>query len=337
MSNRQDQPYGVISLTLKRWNRGILITLLLVAFTLRALPLDVQGLWRDEVDALRFATAPLEELLGNFDRPGWNGPLYFLILRGWILLTGRTAFAMRYFSLLWSIVGIALFYVLGRRVVGQKTALWALPLVIFSPYLVWYAQEVKMYTWVPTLVLLALYALDRACTRPRWVWWAVVLATTSMAFYSHILAALLIPVEVIWFLLHPRRQRRAWIGGLITLALLTLPYVPLLRWQWREVWKIRETGFPTFTLEEMIQILLTGWSTGIAAWASGAGAIFFSTLALFGLVAVIYWQGLRRELTLLTWLLLPLFAIWAVSQQGPIFTDRYLIWTAPAFYLLVSA
>ena len=39
---------------------------------------------------------------------------------------------------------------------------------------------------------------------------------------------------------------------------------------------------------------------------------------------------------LVVWLLLPPLALWLVSLNRPIFTDRYLIWVAPAFYLLVA-
>ncbi|MEA3309082.1 MAG: glycosyltransferase family 39 protein [Chloroflexota bacterium] len=306
---------------------------------MRAVSLDAQGLWRDEVDALNFATAPWAEMLARFTQPGWNGPLYFLLLRGWIVLTGRTAFAMRYFSLLWGILGVALTYPLGKRLAGHRAAVWAVLLTGFSPYLIWYAQEVKMYTWVPALVLLALYALERACERPRWGWWLLVLMATSFAFYSHILAALLIPIEVLWFLLQPHRHRRAWLGGLLTLGLLTLPYLPLLRWQWPLVFQTRQTGYPAHSLCEMAATLAAGWSAGMGAQGQPFLAWGYLGLAVLGLG----WLFLNRRgkwrygLLLTGWLTLPLLVIWAISLRAPIFTDRYLIWTAPAYYFLAGA
>jgi hypothetical protein len=74
-----------------------------------------------------------------------------------------------------------------------------------------------------------------------------VVVATSFAFYSHILAALLIPVEILWFLLYPRRDRYAWRGGVLALALLTLPYLPLLKWQAGLAFTTRQTGFPNYT------------------------------------------------------------------------------------------
>ena len=167
------------------------VFLTLAAFTVRAVSLEAQSLWRDEVDAMRFATAPLEEVLSNFTRHGWNGPLYFLLLRGWIGPTGTSMVALRFFSLLFGVLCVPLVYALGRRLFDRPTSLVAALLVTASPYLTWYSQEVKMYTLVPALVLLAIYALRRAVEGGGWYWWAVQIVATTLAVYSHILAAIL--------------------------------------------------------------------------------------------------------------------------------------------------
>ncbi len=314
--------------------RGWWVFLLLVAYAVRIATITAQGMWRDEVDALRFATAPWSELLATFTRPGWNGPLYFLLLRLWTMGVGSSAFALRTFSLLWAILSLPILYHLGRRLVGHAAPI-AVLLFAAAPYLVWYAQEVKMYTLVPFLVLMALYALERAA-RGEGRWWWCVLVATSLAFYAHILAALLIPVEVLWFLLMPARSKRAWRGGLLTLAGLTLPYLPLLRWQLPLLFQERITGYPDLPLRVMAETLLNGWSSGIVGWYAPTAAALFAlllTAGTFWLIAV----RPRHAMRLWIWMALPLLGIWLVSQRGPIFTDRYLIWSAPAFYLLIAA
>lgn len=317
---------------------GWLLALVGLTFVLRIVFLDTQSLWRDEVDALNFATAPWPELLSNFLRPGWNGPLYFLLLRGWVALTGRTAFALRFFSLLWGVLEAPLVYGLGRRRLSPRAARWAALLTAVSPYLIWYAAEVKMYTWTPLLILLALYALDRACACPRWGWWIVVGVALSLAVYSHILAALAIPVAVLWFLLHPRRHRRAWIGAAATLALLTLPYLPLLAWQLP--WATQErgvTGFAPLTLSQMALNLLVSWSTGVPGLGRSVGAWVYGALALLGGIGLARRGQWRAATAFAVWICIPLGGVWWLSLRGPLFTDRYLIWAAPAFYLLLGA
>ena len=68
--------------------RGALLLVILLAFACGSPGLTAQSLWRDEVDALRFSTLRPRRLLRNFTRPGWNGPLYYVLLRGW---AGRPA------------------------------------------------------------------------------------------------------------------------------------------------------------------------------------------------------------------------------------------------------
>ncbi|MBN1249081.1 MAG: glycosyltransferase family 39 protein [Anaerolineae bacterium] len=316
--------------------------ILFVTFLLRVGSLDAQGLWRDEVDQWRFAFQSLPELLGNFLKPGWNGPLYSPLLRAWVGVAGQSVFAMRLLSVFWDVLGVGLAVALAQRLAGRRVSLAAGLLIAVSPYMTWYAQEIKMYTWVPMLVLLALYALDRACRQPRRAWWLVVFAATTLAIYSHILAALLIPVLGLWFLLHPMRDPRAWLGGGVVLGALTLPYLPLLAWQWPLLWQTRETGYPDLTFGEMASALLNGWSAGVSQGAWGTPEVLLAitvgttAVASVGLGWLWVGRGPRRSKQLGLWLALPLVLVWAISQRGPIFTDRYLIWSLPAFCILLA-
>jgi hypothetical protein len=312
-------------------------------------------------------------MLATFTRPGWNGPLYFLLLRGWVALTGTSEYAMRFFSLAFGVLCVPLIHVVGRRLFGRQTGLLASLLAAVSPYMTWYSQEVKMYTLVPALALLAVYSLRRAIEGQGWHWWAVQIVATSLAFYSHILAALLIPVQILVYLAWWPRARRQWAGALISLACLTLPYLPLLAWQAPLAFQTRQTGFHPYSLGEMVEILLNGWSLGISGWGWPWGAILMGALATWGAVrplrgldqAALPSIGKSREsrereagstvtatsvhpttceklstignrLALVCWIAVPLLAVWIISLRQPLFTDRYLIWTAPAFYLLAA-
>ncbi len=327
-----------------------LLLLVMVGFFVRAISLDAQSLWRDEVDALRFATAPWAEMVNNFTRPGWNGPLYYLALRGWIAAAGASEYAIRFFSLFFGVLCIPLMYVLGRRVFDCTTGLVSALLAAFSPYFVWYSQEAKMYTLILALTLLAVYGLRRALDGGGPRWWATQILATSLTFYSHILAALLVPVQAAIALIWWPLLRKSWKGALVSIACLTLPYLPLAVWQAPLALQARETGFHSYTLRQMIVILLNGWSTGIRGWGGSWAAALMGLLAVLGAAASTPWlsaepqaeQGsggtrpLRGHWAALIWLTLPLLCLWLISIRQPLFTDRYLIWTAPAFYLLIG-
>jgi len=310
----------------------------LIAFGLRALSLDTQSLWRDEVDALRFAQEPWRRLLSNFTRHGWNGPFYFVLLRLWVRVAGTTETALRFLSLFFGVFGVPLAFVLGCRLVDRTTGTVAAFLIATSPYMTWYGQEVKMYTFVTALALLALYSLRRALDGDGWIWWAVQIGATSLAFYTHILAALLVPVQCALALIWWRRTRKQWGGAVVSLCLLTLPYLPLAHWQVPLVFQTRDTGFTKYTLEEMVSILLDVWSTGMTAQGGMWPLLLSGLLALIGLVKLTLVTRERRSaIALLAWAAIPLLAIWAISTRQPLFTARYLIWTAPAFFLAIAS
>jgi len=312
------------------------LLLALAAYGLRLHGLTAQSLWRDEVDALRFALASPDQLLSTFSQPGQNGPLYFLLLRGWVALAGSGEFSLRYSSLLPGVVSVALTFALGRRLFGQRVGLMGAALVAASPYLVWYGQEVKMYALLTALALLSLYGLHRA-TGGRARWWIVVVIATSLAMYNHILAALLIPLQAALLLVWWPGGRRAWLGAAAAFAALTLPYLPLLAWQLPMALTPAETGYPFMPLQTMLMVLLNGYSIGLVPWGSTAVLLPFGLLMLVG--AVTQAQAPRRQrdvAALLLWLFLPVVLVFAISLIRPLFTDRYLVWVAPAFYLLVA-
>lgn len=400
----------------------ILVALALVAFGLRASSLTAQSLWRDEVDALCYAyefphllvEALAPEQAGDLQTPcacppppittDWtagtlqeravgllgamirqNGPLYYFLLRGWVALAGHTEYAMRFFSLLLGVLCVPLTAALGTRLIGRNAATVAAALMAISPYLVWYGQEVKMYTLVPALVLLALYGLRRGMDEGG-MWWAVQVGATTLLLYTHIWGALLIPLQILWLLVEWPRWRPRWRAALAGMALLTLPYLPLALWQAPAVLARRETGFPHHTLGEMALILLNGWSTGILSRGWPWGALACGGMAALGLFLGLSRPAVRQKAEsgqplggqppggqpqggqppggqpqglplripapegqpvaaglapalhfLALWLTFPLLVIWLISLRQPLFTDRYLIWCAPAFYLLAGA
>lgn len=331
-------PSAIISLRAGAGNAWLLAALVLLAFGLRVAGLDAQSLWRDEVDAVRFALRPMGEVLSTFATPGQNGPLYYLLLRPWLAVAGSGEFALRFFSAAMGVLAVPLVARLARRLPGAEAwpALGSLAalLAATSPYLVWYGQEGKMYTLVVVLVLWAMELYLAALRHGGWQRWLLAVAATSAAFYVHLVAALIVPVQALVFLLHDATVRRArWRPWLASLAALTVPYLPLLAWQLPLLAQGGETGYAFVPLHKMAFSLLAGYSLGVvqeaAPWAL---AVFLLALLLSALLA-------RRPgwAMLLCWLLVPVVAFFAITLLRPIYTARYLIFVLPAYLLLLAA
>lgn len=207
-----------------------------------------------------------------------------------------------------------------------------------------------MYTLVLALALLAIYSLRRALEGGGWRWWLTQVAATSLVLYLHILAVLLVPVQMLLSIAWWARTRNHWRAALVSFASLSLPYLPLAFWQAPLALDVRETGFHFYSLDQMVVILVNGWSTGIAGWGSTWASVLMSLSAAGGLLSGARYlspfvvcgeesqsrNGIGHHFALLIWVSVPLLLVWLTSLRQPLFTDRYLIWSAPAFYLLVA-
>jgi mannosyltransferase len=329
---------------------GALIALTLVAFLLRTPHLAAQSLWRDEVDVIRLANESLPQLVRNLARAGHNGPLYYLLMRGWLKLVGEGEFALRYPSLCFGILAVPLVYRAGRGLVGGQAATLTAALVAISPYLVWYSQDAKMYALVTTLSLLAITCQLEALANGRLRCWAGFVFFASLSLYVHLLSALMIPVYLAAFVLAwPRDREQRW-GGLVSLGLLILPYLPLALWQLPLVQDSYETGHPFYPIDQMLSLLFNLHARGVAMvgnWLVVAAFLFAILAGLFLSGEVSLWRCLvsnwpivssriHPRLFLSLWLLLPIALIYLISLRAPVFEPRYLIFIAPAFYLLTG-
>ncbi len=343
----------------------LILALTGLAFALRAGGLTAQSLWRDEVDALRFSTQALPALLEMFRRQGENGPLFFLALRPWLAAAGTSEFALRFPSALAGTLATPVLYALICRLTVRLSAhdearqrgaaLIAAVLLTTAPYAVWYGQEAKMYAalllWMPLTIYLTVRASwDGGAWR-----WLLLYCITSLGFYLHLLAALAVPVQAVWLLLLPslaQERSPGWargrrLIGLLYLALLLLPYLPLARWQ-APLWLAADTqtGYPFVPLPSVLLVVWVAFSRGILP-VTDAATLLPMTLAL--LAGAGLWAALRRPGgdglgrrrwivigLLLVWLLWPPIGIYIISLRRPLFADRYLIWALPAFLALAG-
>jgi uncharacterized membrane protein len=324
--------------------------LLLLAFALRLVGLTTQSLWRDEVDALRFSQEPLPSLVANFWRPAWNGPLYYVLLRLWVHVTGETSFALRYLSLCFGVLSVALTYRLVRAWFTPLVGGLAAVLMASSPYMVWYGQEAKMYALLCAVVLATLYLYWLAVQHGGWLLWGAVWALLWTGVAIHFMAGLLVPVLVVHYLVWWPIARRQREGALLVLAGVILPTAAILPWAIELLITGGDIGHRFVDLPAMIVTLLHAFGRGILA----TGRTWPMGLALFGLLAGSLLRssgGLlptgderpngrlgqgRQVLALWTWLVVPVLGLYAISLRVPLFLDRYLIWIGPALYALIG-
>jgi uncharacterized membrane protein len=312
-----------------------------LAFALRVSGLDIQSLWRDEVDVIRFSAFPLNRLARLFVAPGQNGPLYYLLMRPWLDLVGRSEFSLRFVSAAFGTLAIPLIYRLGRRLFPTlpSVALISALLAATSPYLVWYGQEGKMYALVVALILLSMERYLAALELGGWHRWLLCVISTSVAFYVHLIAALIVPVQVLIFFFWSTEARKVrWKPWLASMAVLIVPYLPLLRWQLPLLLNSGSSGYSFVPLHSMLHSLLASYSLGVVQRSTiWSVALFVGAL----LASALLLKGQRSRLAslavLVSWLLMPPLTFFLITLIRPMYTARYLIFVLPAYLLLLAA
>ena len=208
-----------------RYRDWISIGLLLLAFALRVYRLDAQDIWGDEAWSIAISQSLLRDSLYMEANP----PVYFLLLRVGRALWGSSVFGLRYVSLLCGMITVA---IVGRtaHTIAPRSRNYTLLAATLSPFLIYYAQEARMYG--PVLVgasgsvLAFLHLLQGQRTRQ---WWVIYALCSLIAIFSHYYAFSILFAEacliLLWSLL---KKEWRFFGRILTLwltmAATFLPY-----------------------------------------------------------------------------------------------------------------
>lgn len=143
-----------------------------LALALRAADMMGRSLWLDDgATLLRLNSSWLDNLLNIVylhDLPtiDTHPPLYFLLLKAWVIFAGQSEFALKWVSVLAGVLVVPLSYALARRLFSAPVALLTAVTVLLSPAIQWYSHGIRMYTMVVVLSTLTTYALSRLI-KPR--------------------------------------------------------------------------------------------------------------------------------------------------------------------------
>jgi uncharacterized membrane protein len=230
---------------------GILVAALaiLLAFALWLAALTQRSIWTDELSTLAMFPAPdIRSLVQQVAESERRPPLYFILVWSWSKIAGTNEFALRYFSLGFTTLALAIWFALARSVrrlfgIRQRAFVWfALALGVLAPDIALYGVMLRYYSFLLCLSLglnlifvrwLAYHGnVDPAAEDDDrhqngtilvacWLGVAVMLAYTD---YS---VAALIFAQMLWLGAYARslgRKLRPW--G-IALATLFIAYIPL--------------------------------------------------------------------------------------------------------------
>ena len=135
----------------------LMLIILLLASAVRFYNLGGQSLWYDEGVAYGHSQRSLAEMIPRLQN-NVHVPAYFGSLALYEDLVGYTEFGLRSYSVLWSIIGIAGVYALGKRLFHPIAGLASALLVALNGFSIYYAQETRMYAMLATVAVLSMLA-----------------------------------------------------------------------------------------------------------------------------------------------------------------------------------
>ncbi len=327
------------------------VCILALGIVLYTFQLGQESLWIDEILSLGSAQGQLD----------LNRPLYFILLRFWMLISQDEAW-LRTLSLLFGIGCISFTYSLGRRLVTRSVGLLAALLFALSPLAINHAQEVRYYTMSTFLGLAGSLCLSYALQQLR-PWplfgWICCRCLGFLTAQPNIL--LLVPdlVMIVWLLSRGTQkntkkvsgfQRVYWRWALLFLLIPTAIILndvipPLIEFLFNQKWYSGAVKAPTFSN-------LVGLLTTLTAWPlqgpDHPGIKFFYRY-FFSLYAVVIicllclplvsqkWRS-PQLVWIALWGLLPIGCIFLLSQFFPfLWLERYAVIAIPYVVILLAA
>jgi hypothetical protein len=338
---------------LTREGRLLFAVLLLLGIALRLYHLGTPSLWWDEANTMNHThttETPARLLDTHYSDQAF---LYHVVIYCWDRLLvdgfGMTDpasywkdFGLRMFPALAGIAALPLAFLLTRRLTRSNAmALGALFVFAVSPFQIYYAQELRVYSLEVLLALGAAYCMARALQEDRWPWWLGMTLCTALMLYGHYIAVLYIfCFNVAYVLTLPRTWRllpkwTAWNGIMMILVTPALYHLVLVN-QTIHDWEFQWYPHPN------LRTLYITYKNFFAGFGFQPGA-YRPLLALaFALMACAAWALRRKPLALLLLGVMafgPVLMNWQIwrMREFPMYEDRTMIMSAAFAALLAGA
>lgn len=309
--------------------------------------------WRDEGATMVIAARPAGEILELVKHLDLVHAAYYFIVHALLVLDpspslGEAVPAVRAISVVAASVTALLLVRLGRRFGSTAVGLSAALALVAAPLASRYAQEARSYALVMLATTIAALLLLRAVQTPgprnrrAWAWYAASLGLVALL---NVIALLVVLAHAVYVaVLTPRAVRRRWLAATTAGLGVVSPFVVatfLQRGQVDWLYAPAAADLPRF------------WGAQYDSLAAVAGVLAVALLLVavpdrFARLdprrllpaAVADRLGTTNTAALvlgLAWAVLPVVALWTISQAEPLYTWRYVVFTLPGTALVVGS
>ncbi len=339
----------------RNYTLPFLIIILLMATAIRLYHIQTQSIWFDEGWSAYAAIQPTVQAAIDSDKT--NPPLYYVIVNLAAHSFGDSEFALRWVSLAFGLLAVALAYRLGKRLFNNRAGGMAALLMAFSPLLWWASQEARMYTLLAVLVLLCTLAWHRLIPQRlhgrKWRWWFVLWLSELALLYAHntgpvVVLWLNIVTVLAWFIrvirgrwkkpdgIYPVPTIARWFAGQIAVAILWSPYF-VNRFLRLSDANSAVTSTSPLSLDELSRLWQAVWTGTWAMVGREPLLVPLSGLAFIFAILLIPWRKANARWLVLHVVILTAGLWFALSVLGNEVHGRYLVMIAPLLLVAIAA
>ncbi len=201
--------------------------IILLSLGLRLVGIN-QSMWLDESISANIAKLPIEKIIPQFSVGDFHPPLFYLVLDLWVKLVGSGVIQMRILSVIFSLITIGVIYKIGILLKDKKTGLWAAALAGANPLLIYYSQELRMYSMMTMFLVGAVYfwikiVKNKETKKSWWIGFNLMIFLSFLTFYGSVFLSAALILYLIW-----QRKLKGFFGSVWGLLLAIGVISPLL-------------------------------------------------------------------------------------------------------------
>ena len=344
--------------------------ILLLGTILRLYNLGAESYWSDEIATMLEAQQSIPDLLttGRLDQP----PAYYLLIHFWIRFFGTAEVSLRSLSALAGIGSIILIYEVGKKLFGKEIGLLGAFFLTISDFQIYYAQEARNYSLFEFSALLSFLLFIIALRNKKRIHFFIYAAVSVFMVYTNAYGVCVLAAQNLFFVFQSKKYRSEiliWFTCQALILVSIIPYYSPLIFGGSNVENVilsNVTGEPpatvSFLLRSVYRFILPPrryfglemevGNSLLAVYAIG-GVFFVAGTYIHAIRQgkdnwVVALQGVVDDLPKIPemnsnlfmvglWFLCPILIPFVISMIiSPIYSHKYVISAAPAFYLLLA-
>lgn len=324
------------------------ISLLLLGIFMVFFRIGAESLWYDESYSAATSNFSMPEIVSMMTEDS-HPPLYYLLLRAFVLVIGNSETALRSLSAvsILCLAGIGFFPL--RRLWGSPASLAFSFMILITPMSIVCAHEARMYSLLAFLVTAMVVAGHYALSKNSRKHWVIFSLFTLAAAWTHYFG--LIAAAIFWCLVlikrifdaKPGNRIAALKPALITAIITVAGYTPWLVFLYRQTVRVSENFWiPPVTFTSAINILTYPFLQKFPYGINSRAVLLYVAVVLAAGIGIFRAYRSKKEYrflplsALIVYILTFATGIILSIVIRPIFAERYLV-SCMGLFLLAGA